>query len=139
MSYQEPKPAQPSESPQYPSGAPEFPPLSQDERMWGMLCHLAGLLYFTAVPFANIIGPLVLWLLKKDEMPWVDQNGKESLNFQISIAIYTLVSALLILAVVGFVLLPAVIIFNLVACIIAAIKANAGEAYRYPLCIRFLS
>jgi uncharacterized Tic20 family protein len=107
--------------------------------MWGMLCHLAGLLYFTAVPFANVIGPLVLWLLKKDEMPWVDQNGREALNFQISIAIYTIVSAVLILAIVGIVLLPAVMLFNLVACIIGALKANSGDAYRYPLCIRFLS
>jgi hypothetical protein len=113
--------------------------------MWGMLCHLsalAGLL----IPTANIIGPLVVWLVKKDEMPLVDDQGKEALNFQISLTIYLLVAAaisgILIMVVIGIVLLPLVIvgfpIFGTVMAIIAALKANQGEAYRYPFCIRFI-
>ena len=108
-----------------------------DERMWAMLCHLSAFAG-SVIPFGNIIGPLVVWLMKKDEYPLVDDQGKESLNFQISILIYTFISAVSILAVVGFLLLPAVLIFALVMMVIATIKANSGIAYRYPLTIRFI-
>ncbi len=129
MSYQDPE---------SPDVSPETPPLSKDETMWGMFCHLSGLALLTGIPFANVIGPLVVWLIKKDEMPFVDDQGKEALNFQISVAIYVIVSFVLIFALIGVVLLPAVAIFALVMTIIASLKANQGEAYRYPLCIRFL-
>lgn len=110
---------------------------SSDERMWAMLCHLSAFAG-SVIPFGNIIGPLVVWLLKKDEFPLVDDQGRESLNFQISILLYTFVSAVLFLAVVGIVLLPAVLIFALIMTVIATIKANSGIAYRYPLTIRFI-
>ena len=126
------------QDPESPDVSPETPPLSKDERLWGMLCHLSALACLTAIPFANVIGPLVVWLIKKDEMPFVDDQGKEAVNFQISVSIYAIVSAVLILAVIGIVLLPAVLIFGLVMTIIASLQANQGEAYRYPLCIRFL-
>ena len=123
--------------------APPEPPVADavptaDERLWGMLCHLAALAGFIGIPFANIIGPLIVWLVKKDTMPFVDDQGKESLNFQISITIYAVVSAVLILLIIGVLLLIAVIIFGLVMVIIASIKANQGEHYRYPLCIRLI-
>lgn len=114
------------------------PGSASEERTWAMLAHLAGLLLFISVPLANIIGPLVVWLIKKDTMPLVDDQGKEALNFQISVTIYLIVSAILIIGMIGIVLVPAVIIFDVVVTIIAAIKANQGEAYRYPLCIRFI-
>jgi uncharacterized protein len=81
---------------------------------------------------------LVIWLVKKDEYAFVDDQGKEALNFQISITIYSLVSGVLILALIGIPLLIAVIIFSVVMTVIAAIKANGGEYYRYPLTIRFV-
>jgi hypothetical protein len=137
MSYQDPKPAEPYQSPESMGPGPELPALSQDEKMWGMLCHLSALAGF-AIPFGNIVGPLVVWLIKKDQMPFVDDQGKESLNFQISVTIYLLVSFVLIFVVIGIFLLIAVGIFSLVMIIIAALKANAGEAYQYPLCIRFI-
>jgi uncharacterized Tic20 family protein len=137
MSYEEPKPVNPYETPEQPGGAPEVLAVSQDEKMWGMLCHLGALAGYL-IPFGNIVGPLVVWLIKKEQMPFVDDQGKESLNFQISVTIYAIVSGILILALIGFLLLPAVLIFGLVMVIIAAVKANGGEAYRYPLCIRFL-
>ena len=130
MSYQDPE---------SPDVSPEVPPLSKDETMWGMLCHLSGLALLTGIPFANVIGALVVWLIKKDEMPFVDDQGKEALNFQISVSIYAIVSAVLIFVLIGIVLLPAVLIFALVMIIIASLKANQGEAYRYPLCIRFIA
>ena len=103
-----------------------------------MLCHLSSLSQFVGVPFGSILGPLVVWLIKKDEFQLVDDQGREALNFNISIAIYAIVSAILLLVVIGIVLLPAVLIFHLVMTIIASIRAHAGEAYRYPLTIRFL-
>lgn len=110
---------------------------SSDERMWGMLCHLSTFAGYL-VPFGNILGPLVIWLIKKDEYAFVDDQGKEALNFQISITIYGLVSGILILALIGIPLLIAVVIFSVVMTVIAAMKANGGEYYRYPLTIRFV-
>lgn len=107
--------------------------VSQDEKTLGMLAHLLALAGFI-VPFGNIIGPLVIWLLKKDELPFVDHHGKESLNFQISIFIYSIIAVILI----GFPLLAAILIFDLVVVITAAVKANSGEEYAYPLSIRFI-
>lgn len=109
---------------------------SKEERTYGMLCHLLALSTFI-VPFGSILGPLVIWLIKKDQSPYVDAQGKESLNFQISIAIYAIVSSILILILVGGILLIAIGIFWLVYVIIASTKANDGIVYRYPLTIRF--
>ena len=83
---------------------------SSDERMWGMLCHLSTFAGYL-VPFGNISGPLIVWLVKKDEYAFVDDQGKESLNFQISITIYSLVVGHPDL-VIGIPLLIAVIIFS---------------------------
>lgn len=108
------------------------------ENNLGMLCHLLALLGLI-IPFANIGGPLVLWLVKKDESEVVNYNGKESLNFQISITIYFVVSCFLVLIVVGLLLMFLIAIFTLVCTILAAIKTSKGERYRYPLTIRFIS
>jgi len=114
--------------------------LSQDARKWAMFCHLAGLagLIPVAPVFGSVIAPLIIWQMKKNEFEFVDEHGKEALNFQISILIYALASGLLCFACVGFFLLPAVYIFNLIFLLIAAVKANNGERYCYPLSIRFV-
>jgi len=110
----------------------------KDARTWAMLCHLGGLGVYVIPTIGHILAPLIVWLIKKDESPFVDDQGKESLNFQISITIYALVALLLMRIIIGFILLPAVGIFDLVMVIIAAVKANSGEKFRYPLCIRFI-
>ncbi len=110
---------------------------SKEERIWGMVSHLSAFAFFV-FPFGNILGPLVVWLLKKDEYPLVDDQGKESLNFQISMTIYGLVSTLLILVIIGIALLIAVFIATFVLTVIAGIKANDGIAYRYPFVIRVI-
>ncbi len=110
---------------------------TKEERSYAMFCHLGALAGFI-IPFGNIIVPLVLWLIKKDASPFVDRQGRESLNFQISMLIYTLVAALLILVVVGIFLLAALWLYNLVIVIIAGVRAESGEEFRYPLTIRFL-
>jgi uncharacterized Tic20 family protein len=123
-----------------PPPPPPLPPTgsAKDERLWATFCHLGGLGMYV-FPFGNVIIPLIIWLIKKDEYPLVNDQGKEALNFQLSIMIYTIVSLLLMLAVVGIALLLAVLIFDVVMIVIASIKANEGVAYRYPLTIRFIS
>lgn len=129
--------AEPPQGAQESTGSKE---INKDARMWGMICHLAGLggLIPIVPVIGSVIGPLVVWQMKKDEFGFVNDQGKEAVNFQISILIYAIVSALLIFACVGVVLLPAVYIFDLIFLLIAAVKANDGERYRYPLTIRFI-
>lgn len=103
-----------------------------------MLCHLSALALYVGIPFGNILGPLIIWLIKKDEMPEVNEAGKEALNFQISVTIYFFVSFILMFVLIGIPLMIAVGIFNLVMVIVASVKANDGQAYRYPLCIRMI-
>jgi len=113
---------------------------SRDARMWAMFCHLAGLAAFIPIipAFGCIIGPLVIWLLKKEEFPFVDKHGKEALNFQISMFIYAFIAGLLCFVIIGFFLLPIVILTDIILLIVAAIKANDGQDYRYPLTIRLI-
>lgn len=110
---------------------------AQDEKMWGMFCHLSALAG-TIIPLGSIIGPLVIWSIKKDEYPFVDEQGKEALNFNISMAIYLVISAILVIVVIGILMLIALAIFQLIMIIIAGIKANNGESFKYPLSIRFI-
>jgi len=108
-----------------------------DERTWAMFCHLSTLAG-SIIPFGNLLGPLVIWLIKKDQYPMVEDQGKEALNFQIGMTVCSMVSLVLCLVVIGIPLLMAVTVFDLVVTIIAAIKANSGERYRYPLTIRII-
>jgi len=109
-----------------------------ESRTWGMIAHLSTFSGYI-VPFGNVVGPLVVWLMKKDEMEFVDDQAKEALNFQISILIYIVVSLVLFLVIIGIFLLAAVLIFDLIVTIMAAVKANEGVRYRYPLKITFIS
>ncbi|RJE85687.1 DUF4870 domain-containing protein [Paenibacillus sp. 1011MAR3C5] len=102
-----------------------------------MLCHLVAFSTFF-IPFGSIIGPLLIWLIKKDQSPYVNEHGKESLNFQISILIYCIISSILIIVFIGVLLLIAIGITWFILVIIASIKANEGSVYRYPLTIRFI-
>ena len=111
----------------------------RNSRLYGMLCHLLALSLYIGVPFGNILGPLIMWLVKKDEYPFVDDQGKESLNFQISMMLYGVIAGVLVLIVIGIPLLIAIAAFDLVMVIIASIKANEGVPYRYPLTIRFIT
>jgi len=81
---------------------------------------------------------LIIWLVKKDQSQFVADQAKESLNFQISLIIYAIVSGILVLVLIGFLLLAVVFIGGIVLTIIATLKANNGEHYRYPLTIRLI-
>ncbi len=113
------------------------PGISQEARQWAMFCHfaaLAGLIF----PFGNLIGPLIVWQIKRDLDPFVDDQGKEALNFHITVSLAALVCLLLAVVVIGFLLLPIVGLVALVLSIIAGIKANEGQRYRYPFCWRLI-
>ena len=110
----------------------------QEARTWAMLCHLASFAKYLAIPFGNIIGPLILWLLKKDQHPFVDDQGKEAMNFQITITILYAIAAVLALLLIGFLLLIPIALIDFIFTIIAAVKANEGVAYRYPFTIRLI-
>jgi uncharacterized protein len=114
--------------------------LTPDEKTWAMLCHISGLAgYLGVVPFASVIGPLIVWLLKKDTSAFVDEHGKESLNFQITMSIFYAIAILLCIVIIGFFILAFLGIWLIVLVIIAAIKASNGEHFRYPLTIRLVS
>jgi uncharacterized Tic20 family protein len=135
----QPEPAAPEPTPiSKPSTVEPVGDISKDAKMWAMFCHLAALAMFTSIPFANVLGPLILWLIKKDDFKFVNDQGKEALNFQISVAIYALICIPLFFIFIGVFLFFALAIFNIVMIIIASIEANKGEAYRYPLCIRLI-
>lgn len=124
------------------SGTGTYPAPEGDDdpsaRNWAMLCHLSALLTYVGIPMGNIIGPLVVWLIKRNEFPLVDDQGKESLNFQISVLIYSAISFALTLVFIGFPLLFALVIFHFVMSIVAAIRASNGVRYRYPLTLRLI-
>ena len=110
---------------------------SKEARQWAMFCHFAAFLGL-AIPFGNLLGPLIVWQLKKELDPFVDAQGKEALNFQISVSMAAMLCFLLMVVVIGFPLLALVGITALVLTIIAGIKANEGQAYRYPFSWRLI-
>jgi len=102
------------------------------------VCHASALIGFF-VPWAgHILGPLIVWLAKRGDSPEIDANGKESLNFQISMLIYNLIAGILCLILIGFVILFILHILNLVLVIVASIQASEGKFYRYPITIRLI-
>ncbi|MCK0153966.1 DUF4870 domain-containing protein [Alcanivorax sp. S6407] len=111
---------------------------SKEERSQAMACHLLALIGFI-IPFGNLIGPLVMWIVKKDESSFVDDQGKEAVNFNITMLIAFFVSFLLTFVVIGAILMPILAIFWLVITIIAGLKANDGVAYRYPFTLRLIN
>ena len=134
-----------SEESQYTTPPPPPPAASaptqaseMDQRNWAMFTHFSALLgLITGVGF--ILGPLVLWLIKKDQMPQVNEAGKEAVNFQLTMLIAFLVSWVLVFLLIGFLLIPLVVLFDVVMSIIAAVQTSNGTRYRYPLTIRFIN
>lgn len=110
---------------------------TKEEKTLGLVCVLLQFLcYFTIL--GGLIGPLILWLVKKDSSRFLDEIGKETVNFQITLLIASFISIFLCFVLIGFLLLPLIGIYALVTIIIAAIKANDGVVFRYPINIRFI-
>ncbi|AYG10552.1 DUF4870 domain-containing protein [Pseudomonas fluorescens] len=110
---------------------------NKEVRQWAMLCHFAAFLGLV-FPFGSVLGPLILWQVKKDMDPLIDDQGKEALNFQLTVAIAWLVCFVLGFVVIGFLLMVVLVIAALILTIIGGIKANKGIAYRYPLTWRLI-
>ena len=115
---------------------PPAPATSSDIRTWCVLCHAAALLGLFFHFLGHLLGPLIVWLVKRGESPEVDAHGKESLNFQISMLIYDAIAAILCIVLIGIPILIALWVLNTVLVIIASIQASEGKFYRYPLTIR---
>jgi uncharacterized Tic20 family protein len=112
---------------------------SESARSWCIGLHLSGLSgLILSFALAHIVVPLVIWLVKRADSPEIDSTGKEVLNFQITYTIYSLIAGALCFVLIGFLILPIVLIVWLVCIIIAAVKTSNGETYRYPATIRFL-
>ena len=121
-----------------PPPVPEVDP-DKDLKMWATITHISALAgYVVSVPFAGILGPLVVWLIKKDEFPQLESHYKAAMNFQISVSIYLLLCIPLVFLFIGVFLAIGVAIFDIVCVIQAAIRANKGEGYTYPLAINFV-
>ncbi len=113
--------------------------IPKNERQWAMGCHLAALVGCLAPYFAaNFLAPMIVWLLKREDGPFIDEQGKEALNFQLSILLYVVVCGLLFLVVIGAFLIFPLLVFGFVCPIIGAVKASEGKRFRYPACIRFI-
>lgn len=105
---------------------------STDDRNLAMLAHLLGIV-------SGFVGALIIWLIKKDQSGYVDEQGKEALNFQITMLLAYVVSWILMFVLIGMLLMPLLLIANLVFCILAAVAASKGEHYKYPFAIRLLN
>lgn len=115
-----------------------LPDIPSDVKQWAMGCHLIALVGLLGNGIGFFLGPLVLWLIKRDTHPFIDEQGKEALNFQLTMLIAFIVSGIMVLVLIGFILLFACMIYSIVMTIIAGIAASKGEHYCYPICIRFI-
>lgn len=128
------KPAEPKSEP---TSAPDES-IPEQARTWAMACHLMALSGIVVQGVGFVLGPLITWLIKKDDHPFIDEQGKEATNFQITMLIAMVVSGLLCFVFVGFILLPVIAIGDIVLAIIASLKAKEGVHYRYPFTFRFI-
>lgn len=112
------------------------------EKQWTIAIHLSGLCGLF-IPLGNILGPLVIWLIKKDESPLIDAHGKAAVNFQISYAIYIAICIVLMFTIIlTIIAIPALVVIgvlNIVFAIVAAVQADKGNLYDYPFTIKFVN
>jgi uncharacterized protein len=114
------------------------PPSLKEERNWAMACHLSSLSAFLGVPFGNVIGPLIIWLMKKDQFPLVADQGKEAVNFGILLTIFYLLAGLTAFFLIGIPALCVLPFVHLYFAVVASMRASEGEAYRYPFNFPFV-
>jgi uncharacterized Tic20 family protein len=112
--------------------------LSSDARTWALLCHLSAFAGLLGNGIGYLLGPLIVWLIKRQEHPFIDEQGKEAVNFQLTMLIVFVLSLILSCVLIGIPMLIALGILEIVAPIVGAINASNGQHFRYPLTIRFI-
>lgn len=121
-----------------PAGHGGEDPVTSDDRTWGIIVHAAAFVGFV-FPFGNILGPLLVWAIKKEDSTFVDDNGKAAINFQITWTILLILAALSIFLLIGLVLLPIIALAWVILVILAIISASNEVVYEYPLTIEIIS
>jgi uncharacterized Tic20 family protein len=124
-----------------PSGGPppiSSQPITPDERTWGTMAHVSSIIAMF-VGGLTVLGPLIVWLVKKNESAYVAHHGREALNFQITMLFVTIVCALSLFCFIGFVLLPLAFLANVILSIVGAMWANEGQLWTYPFSIRLVT
>lgn len=120
---------------------PDLP--ASDERTWAVGAHLASVAGWMGIPMGHILAPLIVWLIKREDSEFVRRQALESLNFQISMTIYSILAAAVAMTIIGLVIaIPALfvlVILDIVLTIVGAVTVSRGEAYRYPFTIRLVS
>lgn len=112
--------------------------VSSDDRTWGILVHATAFVGFV-VPFGNVLAPLLIWAIKKEESRFVDESGKEAINFQITWTILFVFALLSVLLVFGLLLLPLLMLAWIILVCIAVVRASDEQVYEYPLTFDFIS
>ena len=112
--------------------------LNSEEKNWAVAINLITFIGYI-IPFGNIIGPLVIWLMKKEGSDFIDEHGKAVINFQISIYIWFILAGLLCMIFIGFFFVFALILIEIIYTIINAIKAKDGKSPKYPFSIKFIA
>jgi uncharacterized Tic20 family protein len=112
--------------------------IPQPDRQYAMLIHLSGFLSYLLGPLAIVV-TLALWLARKDESPFINDHGREAMNYSISIWLYAAMATMLTLILIGCFILPALVVFDIIVVIMAAVAASGGRYYRYPITIRFIT
>lgn len=110
----------------------------RDAQRWAAICHLSALVGLLGNGIGFFLAPLIVWLIKRHDHPFINEQGKEALNFQITMLLAAAVSAVLMLVLIGFILLPVVLILMVIFPIVAAINASDGDHYKYPVSIRLI-
>jgi uncharacterized Tic20 family protein len=108
----------------------ELPP--SEDRNFAVIAHLLGILI-------SFLGPLIIWVIKKDDSTYVDDQAREALNFQVTVFIAQAISGMLTMVGIGCILLPLILVANVILCIVAAVAASRGDWYRYPMTLRLIS
>jgi hypothetical protein len=114
------------------------PSVSSDTRTWCVLCHASALLGLFFHFLGHLLGPLIVWLVKRGDSPEIDEHGKESLNFQLSMLIYDAIAVILCFVLIGIPILILLWVLNTIFVIVASIQASDGKLYRYPLALRLI-
>ena len=105
---------------------------NSDDKNIATITHLGGTVF-------SFVPGLLVWILKKDDSPYLADQAKEALNFQVTMLIAQFIAGILVWVLIGFFLIPLIWLLNVVFCIIAAISTSKGETYRYPFCLRLIS